>query len=230
MESTKETKEEYESKLSKQEYWETCFEKELQNFEDHGDDGEVWFGKDVQKKTVEYLLTRFPDSQSQLTLLDVGTGNGALLFKLIKKKFEATLVGIDYSDFSIAFSKRIQGSLKEDHPRVEEIVFRFENAFDMTAQEQGKYDMIHDKGTFDVVYMNKDLSNHDYARAMHHRLSKTNDKAVFVLTSCNLTSTEMDEIFAAEGLFRKLTEIKGYRQFTYGGVTGQNVSTNVYQV
>lgn len=52
--------------------------------------------------------------------------------------------------------------------------------------------------------MNKDLSNTDYARAMHHRLSKTNDKAVFVLTSCNLTSTEMDEIFAQEGLFKKL--------------------------
>jgi hypothetical protein len=28
---------------------------ELKNFEDHGDDGEIWFGKDVQKKTVEYL-------------------------------------------------------------------------------------------------------------------------------------------------------------------------------
>jgi hypothetical protein len=77
--------------------------------------------------------------------------------------------------------------------------------------------------------MNHDLDNKAYARAMYHRLSKTNPKAVFVLTSCNLTSTEMDEIFTGEGLFTKEGEIKGYRQFTFGGVTGQTVSTNVYR-
>ena len=87
---------------------------------------------------------------------------------------------------------------------------------------------MHDKGTFDVIYMNKDLSNEEYAKAMYFRLSKTNPKAVFVLTSCNLTSEEMDGIFAGEGLFKRLGEIKGYRQFTYGGVTGQVVSTNLY--
>jgi hypothetical protein len=58
--------------------------------------------------------------------------------------------------------------------------------------EGDKYDIIHDKGTFDVVFMNKDLNNSDYAKAMHHRLSKSNNKAVFILTSCNLTSAEMD--------------------------------------
>ena len=40
-------KDDYESKLAKQEYWESNFQLELQNYEDHGDDGEVWFGKDV---------------------------------------------------------------------------------------------------------------------------------------------------------------------------------------
>lgn len=39
--------EDYQSKLSKHEYWEQNFQLELKNFEDHGDDGEVWFGKDV---------------------------------------------------------------------------------------------------------------------------------------------------------------------------------------
>ena len=86
---------------------------------------------------------------------------------------------------------------------------RFENAFDL--KDEGKYDIIHDKGTFDVVYMNHELSNSDYAKAIYHRLSKKNAEAVFILTSCNLTSTEMDEIFTGEGLFTKLCEIKGYR-------------------
>ena len=79
--------ENYESKLAKQEYWQQNFELELKNFEDHGDDGEVWFGKDVQKKTVEFIMSRF-EEDDKLRLLDVGTGNGALLFKLAKKGFK----------------------------------------------------------------------------------------------------------------------------------------------
>ncbi len=73
------------------------------------------------------------------------------------------------------------------------------------------YDVIHDKGTFDVVYMNPDLSNDDYAKAMRFRLNQDNPNAVFVITSCNLTGSELDDIFVGPGLFKKLIEIKGYR-------------------
>ena len=44
------------SKIAYKEHWDETFAQELTNFDDHGDDGEVWFGKDVQKKTVEYIL------------------------------------------------------------------------------------------------------------------------------------------------------------------------------
>ena len=40
-------------------------------------------------------------------VLDVGTGNGALLFKLCKKKFNADLKGIDYSEASIKLATSI---------------------------------------------------------------------------------------------------------------------------
>lgn len=95
--------------------------------------------------------------------------------------------------------------------------------------EEGAYDIIYDKGTFDVVFMNHELSNEGYARAVHFRLSKTNPNAIFIITSCNCTSAELDAIFCSQGLFQRKEEITGYRQFTYGGVVGQNVSTNVYQ-
>ena len=78
--------------------------------------------------------------------------------------------------------------------------------------------------------MNQELSNSGYAKAIRHRMSKSNQEAFFILTSCNCTSAELDEIFAGPGLFEKKQEIKGYRQFTFGGVTGQNVSTNVYKI
>ena len=43
-------------------------------------------------------------------MLDVGTGNGALLFKLVKKQVPAwlNLVGMDYSDNSISLAKKVQ--------------------------------------------------------------------------------------------------------------------------
>lgn len=39
-------------------------------------------------------------------VLDVGTGNGAFLFKLAKKGYK-NLKGIDYSDYSIKLSQKI---------------------------------------------------------------------------------------------------------------------------
>lgn len=77
--------------------------------------------------------------------------------------------------------------------------------------------------------MNQELSNEDYARAIHHRISSVNPNAIFIITSCNCTSMELDQIFCEQGLFERKFEIRGYRQFTFGGVTGQNVSTNVYR-
>lgn len=105
-----------ESKLARKEHWDATFEMELQNFENHGDDGEVWFGKDVQKKTVAYILDQYCNENAQgesLQLLDVGTGNGALLFKLAKKGIysrvqNVLLKGIDYSENSVMFAQRVR--------------------------------------------------------------------------------------------------------------------------
>ena len=57
-------------------------------------------------------------------------------------------------------------------------------------QEEAMYDIIHDKGTFDVVYMNKNLPNQAYVEAIRHRINASNSNAVFILTSGNLTSQE----------------------------------------
>ena len=44
--------------------------------------------------------------EDQPSVLDVGTGNGAFLFKLANKGFRK-LKGIDYSDYSIKLAKTI---------------------------------------------------------------------------------------------------------------------------
>ena len=85
---------------------------ELKNFEENGDDGEVWFGEDVQKKTVNYIMQNYPKSTNP-RILDVGTGNGALLFKLAKKGYKNSK-GIDYSEYSIRLANKIKESLVEE--------------------------------------------------------------------------------------------------------------------
>ena len=100
----------FDSILAKKEYWEANFEMELKNFQEIGDDGEVWFGLNVQKKTIDYLMKKYPDiktREDQPHVLDVGTGNGAFLFKLAKAGFKK-LKGIDYSEYSIKLAKYIQ--------------------------------------------------------------------------------------------------------------------------
>ena len=95
-------------------------------------------------------------------------------------------------------------------------------------EDQDTYDVIHDKGTFDVVYMMKDDNNHDYVKAMYFRIKK-NDTSRLIITSCNCTADELDEIFTKELYFDKVQEIKGYKTFKFGGVQGQVVSTWVYK-
>ncbi|CDW78899.1 methyltransferase-like protein 10 [Stylonychia lemnae] len=190
---------------------------ELRNFEQFGDDGEVWFGEDVQKKSVQYILKNFDIEKQQPSVLDVGTGNGAFLFKLAKKGLQ-NLKGIDYSEFSIRLSEKIRSELDyADH-----VKFEFQNAFEHLDQQQ--FDVIHDKGTFDVVVMNPDLDNHDYAVSLRYRLKKG---GIFIITSCNCTSEELDQIFQKPGVFKKKEEIKGYKSFTFGGVVGQVIQSQL---
>ncbi len=91
---------------------------ELKNFQENGDDGEVWFGNDVQKKSVEYIMKKYDIAsmkvEDQPSVLDLGTGNGAFLFKLAKKGLRK-LKGIDYSDFSIKLAKTIQEATNEEN-------------------------------------------------------------------------------------------------------------------
>lgn len=56
----------------------------MSNFASDGDRGEVWFGQEAAKSMLEYLRSHYSasSSTSQPTILDVGTGNGHLLFSL----------------------------------------------------------------------------------------------------------------------------------------------------
>ena len=215
-----------ESKLAGKDHWEQTYFMEHANFVDHGDIGQVWYGSDVQRKVVDYIMERYVEEnldRPSLSFLDVGTGNGALLFKLAKRGIynevaNVTLKGMDYSPESVTFSVQVRDtySAKEDiseglRSDFAKILFEVQDAFEL--MEQGQYDIVNDKGAFDVVFLNHELNNNEYVRAMHHRMNQDNPNAIFIITSCNCTSAELEIIFGAEGLFEKVCEIGGINKF-----------------
>ena len=86
--------EEYISPLGTKEHWESQYLEELNQFHNNKTQvGEIWFGADIQKKELTYLMKHYTDKK--MFILDIGFGNGTFLYKLGKNKYEKT-GGNDY--------------------------------------------------------------------------------------------------------------------------------------
>ncbi|VDO47401.1 unnamed protein product [Onchocerca flexuosa] len=70
------------SKLADKEYWIEHYERELRNFEEFGDEGEIWFGRVAENRLVNYVSGSEELSKSS-KLIDFGCGNGSLLRTLV---------------------------------------------------------------------------------------------------------------------------------------------------
>lgn len=60
--------------------WDQQYVTELENFQNHGDIGEIWFGKKVMQVVVEWVSTKF---EHDTEIMDLGCGNGAVLLQLV---------------------------------------------------------------------------------------------------------------------------------------------------
>jgi len=221
------------SELGTKDYWESAYGLELQNHTAHPtDEGTIWFSDaSAEERILAHLESLSEDatlSKASTSFLDLGTGNGHLLFALREEEWEGEMLGVDYSAASVELARRIgEGRKEEDQAEV-----RFEE-WDILNEQAGDWlgegwDVVLDKGTFDAISLSDQLDEQgrrvcEGYRAHVEPLVKVGGR--LVITSCNWTSDELRAWFEVEGGQLAYEASVKYPSFTFGGKTGQQVCT-----
>lgn len=216
------------SKLGTKEYWDALYNRELTNHADNpSDEGTVWFDdSDAENKIASYLddhaESEFSLDRSTAKILDLGCGNGSLLFALQEDGWEGQLLGVDYSEESVKLAKQV--GLARDDEGLQTVRFQVwdvlngslaDIASGPTPEEireggggkeggkqreagQGHWDLVLDKGTFDAVSLSgeRDSQGRRIFEGYGERvLQLLRPRGIFLVTSCNWTETELREWF-----------------------------------
>ncbi|OAQ22640.1 S-adenosyl-L-methionine-dependent methyltransferase [Linnemannia elongata AG-77] len=154
------------SKLGTKDYWDKVYNREVINFKDHGDIGEIWFGEDSAVKMVDWVEEHYEGEKETCAILDLGCGNGHLLLDLAELGFE-DLTGIDYSPAAIELAKAVAEDKEVDHIiKYEAVDFLAEKeTLEWCAQqatpgsdshgEPKKFKVMLDKGTYDAISLHQ---------------------------------------------------------------------------
>lgn len=212
--------------------WDQIYEVELENFQDHGDEGEIWFGKAVERRVIDWIKTNRPIS-SDPKILDLGCGNGHFTLKLIEAGWKQ-VAALDYSEKAVELAKKLVGFPEEDERIFQADILRTES---LPIQFHTYFDVIVDKGTFDAISLNPDFVGlekvsktkiiADTFKQTLKTLLATRKDSIFIITSCNWTSLELESIFGPE--FEVVGEIE-HTKFVFGGKSGQDVSTLIFKL
>ncbi|KAK2949133.1 putative Protein-lysine N-methyltransferase efm4 [Blattamonas nauphoetae] len=219
----------FRSPLGTKQHWDEVYQLEINNFEDHGDIGEVWFGEQVQRKVIRYISETL-NVPLNTPIFDIGTGNGAFLFALAEEGYHE-LFGSDYSEPSVNFCRIQQATFTEDKtiPETAHFTFFVSNFLEDDAKTPNGgnfYSVIHDKGTYDAIHLDPDIDKEKYYTALKNCLAPG---GVFAITSCNWTEDELIAYFVRQdGYLKELTRISN-KTFSFGGKEGNTVSTVLFK-
>ncbi|OTA60861.1 putative S-adenosylmethionine-dependent methyltransferase of the seven beta-strand family [Hypoxylon sp. EC38] len=239
------------SELGTKEYWDNLYTTEITNHAHNpSDTGTVWFDdSDAEAKLIDFLS---PDSDLDLGLsedstsfLDLGTGNGSLLFGLRDAGWKGRMLGVDYSRKSVEFARRIAESRRADIDDNEQQVEFLEHdilqtspsALLTSSQSQG-WDVVLDKGTFDAISLSSETdptTGRHVAESYKSRITPlVREGGLFLVTSCNWTESELqgwfegvkedDDNETKQWRFEQVGRVQ-YPSFSFGGVKGQTISS-----
>ncbi|TFL04073.1 S-adenosyl-L-methionine-dependent methyltransferase [Pterulicium gracile] len=212
------------SKLGTKQHWDDVYKREVQNFHDIQDEGEVWFPETVDK-IVQWITDNVP-STSTSSVIEIGSGNGALLFSLAEEGFPAEhLFGVDYSEDAI----RLAQDIARTRDLSTTVTFAVCDFLREDPEGRSSWDLILDKGTFDAMAL-LDLKDSalDPQAIYPAKVSRLlSSGGLFLITSCNFTEEELKSIFVTEQVSYFQT-IK-HRSFSFGGKTGSTYTSVVFK-
>lgn len=205
------------SDLGTLDYWQNHYADEIENFRNHGDTGEIWFGEDILERIIKWIC-KCSYIKEKSSIADIGCGNGMLLVELASKGF-TNLTGIDYSEKAILLAREVAQKLNVKDKIIYFICDVLQLAF------WNSFDVILDKGTYDAISLSTDGAENrkKYINNVHRAL-KTD--GLLVLTSCNWTKLELDKHF--QHLFIYFDSIQT-PQFQFGGNIGNTVTCVIYK-
>lgn len=235
--------------------WDNLYITELSNHAlDPTDEGTVWFDDSaaedkvlsfLQKKIEEEQILGPDISKSNCSFLDLGTGNGHFLFALREGEedeeeeegegngWAGRMLGVDYSERSVEFAKRIasdkgygEGSEKEVEFQKWDIMTEDPSGVVLSGVNEKGWDVVLDKGTFDAISLSeeKDAQGRRICEGYKERVVPlVREGGILLVTSCNWTEEELEKWFAG-GELEILGRIE-YRSFSFGGKKGQTISS-----
>ncbi|KAH8827378.1 S-adenosyl-L-methionine-dependent methyltransferase [Flagelloscypha sp. PMI_526] len=213
------------SRLGTKSHWDHVYAEELKNFDEIGDEGEIWFGE----ASVEKMAKHVPPANT-LKILEVGCGNATLLLALAEEGYApTTLTGIDYSSDSIRLSESVAKSRGFENLTFETLDFL--EASPTNTPGTG-WDLLLDKGTYDAIALGaKDGTGKSPASRYPERV-KTLLKpgGFFLITSCNFTEDELRAAFATPDNSLRYHSSINHPTFSFGGNTGSTVSSVAFEL
>lgn len=213
------------SVIGTKDYWDKCYAQELDNYNEFGDFGEIWFGLKNSRRIVNWIRDNVSDKDT-IKVLDIGCGNGFLLLELAKLGYRQ-LYGVDYSPISIEFCRQV--ALKELQSIDCSIIFEeldiiSDNKSDKSVVLNQKFDCLIDKGTFDAICLMPEtdltLVRDKYRRFVTTHMSKN---SVFILMSCNFTKSQLYKHLNLDDSFQLIYEMES-PSICFGGQTGSQVT------
>ncbi|PNP50280.1 hypothetical protein THARTR1_08988 [Trichoderma harzianum] len=237
--------------------WDKLYTTELTNHAANpSDTGTNWFDdSDAEGRIVAFLDALTEDDQDVLerplskeaaALLDLGCGNGELLFALRDDGWQGQMLGVDYSAQSVALAQRIGETRDAQEEETEEAAEKTPSVrfleWDLLAgplspsdassplsfaSQESLFDIILDKGTFDAISLSAASDTNPCETYRKRLLQLLNPRGgVFLVTSCNWTEPELRSWFEDDddGELRVVGRVE-YPTFTFGGVKGQTITT-----
>ncbi|OBA21386.1 hypothetical protein METBIDRAFT_11909 [Metschnikowia bicuspidata var. bicuspidata NRRL YB-4993] len=219
--------------------WNQFYRKEIENFgQNEQDTGECWFDDSgAERKVVDFFCLLVDEHEVPPTarLVDLGTGNGHLLFELFETICDECpdaglqYHGIDYSPDSVAFAQLIaQRRYPQQRFTFETVDFISQDCAYL-AENAGSFDVLFDKGTLDAIALNNDpvpgfggkIGSQVYPIQVEKLMHAG---SLLILTSCNFTEAELIQLITQNGtnalrVWRKIS----YPSFKFGGVAGSTI-------